>query len=369
MTADPLRSALEAAQAELLDIHRDKSINADKALAIIDDALATKPQLVTDSQRDTLLGVARDLATHCGLPAMADHIERALAAKPAEMAVERKRYVSDEESKGEYAKQSLPAHPTESAGKSPEAAGEDQANAERYRHLREFKGEHVVCRVNRDSDEGGYIILVGEAADAAIDAETQRSGDDYTINPITGAARPKAHPTSNATLSDETPFPMNVYLRDENELAAFVQEQLNKWIGKAGVGAVQPQISPVAQRSEASKQGGAALPDATTAPEERQVSNLRQSSDPTPDAARVLASSPGAESTGCGVLVGGALVAWFADPEEAEEWGRDHYFGQWLTWRTKPPEIIPLTPEEYAECQRVAAEMSDWFAEKTKDES
>ena len=60
---------------------------------------------------------------------------------------------------------------------------------------------------------------------------------------------------------------------------------------------------------------------------------------------------------GSAVLVGGCLVAWFADPEQAVEWARENYFGNWLTWRAKYPEIVPLTPEELAVCEQRAAEL------------
>lgn len=54
---------------------------------------------------------------------------------------------------------------------------------------------------------------------------------------------------------------------------------------------------PVAQRPEVSDDGSAAVHDAKAEPQERQLSKLRQSSDSSPDAARVLAISPGDQSS------------------------------------------------------------------------
>jgi hypothetical protein len=39
-----------------------------------------------------------------------------------------------------------------------------------------------------------------------------------------------------------TPFPMNVYIRDEAELAAFVNEQLARWIGLATQPGTRPSV-------------------------------------------------------------------------------------------------------------------------------
>ena len=54
----------------------------------------------------------------------------------------------------------------------------------------------------------------------------------------------------------------------------------------------------------------------------------------------------------------GQIMAWFAEfTEEAREWCTENYFGEWLVWRARPPEIVPLTEAEYAEVQREAAEI------------
>lgn len=65
---------------------------------------------------------------------------------------------------------------------------------------------------------------------------------------------------------------------------------------------------------------------------------------------------------GTAVIVGGQVVAWFAEfNEEATDWCRDNYFGQWLTWRAKFPETIPLTEEEELEVQKRVAEFTAFF--------
>ena len=65
---------------------------------------------------------------------------------------------------------------------------------------------------------------------------------------------------------------------------------------------------------------------------------------------------------GTAVLVGGQIVAWFADfNEESADWCRDNYFGQWLTWRATYPETVPLTDEEEREVQKKVAEFTAFF--------
>ena len=65
------------------------------------------------------------------------------------------------------------------------------------------------------------------------------------------------------------------------------------------------------------------------------------------------------DGLGAAVIVRGQVVAWFADfTEEAREWCIENYFGEWLTWRAKPPEIVPLTEAEYDEAMRKGAELA-----------
>jgi hypothetical protein len=64
------------------------------------------------------------------------------------------------------------------------------------------------------------------------------------------------------------------------------------------------------------------------------------------------------EPIGIAVFVQGKAVAWFADwTEETRDWCTENYFGQWLTWRAKPPELIPLTAEESAANEQRAMDL------------
>lgn len=65
---------------------------------------------------------------------------------------------------------------------------------------------------------------------------------------------------------------------------------------------------------------------------------------------------------GAAVIVRGQTVAWFADfTEEAREWCTENHFGEWLTWRAKPPEIVPLTEAEYDEAMQKGKELAAAF--------
>ena len=58
-------------------------------------------------------------------------------------------------------------------------------------------------------------------------------------------------------------------------------------------------------------------------------------------------------------------IAWFAEFDDlAEAWCREHAFGRWLTWRSTAPVMIPLTPEEAAECERRGKELAAKLAPK-----
>ncbi len=60
------------------------------------------------------------------------------------------------------------------------------------------------------------------------------------------------------------------------------------------------------------------------------------------------------------IVVNGKIVAWFDEfNEEAREWCTENYFGQWLAWKAKPPEMIPLTQEELKEAEHRA---KNWLA-------
>ncbi len=51
---------------------------------------------------------------------------------------------------------------------------------------------------------------------------------------------------------------------------------------------------------------------------------------------------------GFAVRVGGRIVAWFADPEDAGDWATDTHFGQWLMHPCRLPDAPPFTPEQIA---------------------
>lgn len=66
---------------------------------------------------------------------------------------------------------------------------------------------------------------------------------------------------------------------------------------------------------------------------------------------------------GAAVVVRGVVVAWFAEfNESARDWCTHNHFGEWLAWRAKPPEIVPLTKSEYDEAMREANELAELFA-------
>jgi hypothetical protein len=68
------------------------------------------------------------------------------------------------------------------------------------------------------------------------------------------------------------------------------------------------------------------------------------------------------DGLGTAVLVDGDIVAWFSEfTEEARDWCSENYFGRWLTWRSKPPEIVPLTHEELKQAEAKAAELAEFF--------
>lgn len=76
----------------------------------------------------------------------------------------------------------------------------------------------------------------------------------------------------------------------------------------------------------------------------------------------------GAVTSGLGsaVIVDGRIVAWFAEPNETtDDLCRGLWFGRWLTWRAKPPELVPLTQAEYEGAMRWAESTAAKIAEKT----
>jgi hypothetical protein len=63
------------------------------------------------------------------------------------------------------------------------------------------------------------------------------------------------------------------------------------------------------------------------------------------------------EIGGVAIRVGGAMVAWFADPDQAVDWARENYFGQWLMNPCSIPNRPPFTPEQIEAAKKRAEEM------------
>ena len=83
--------------------------------------------------------------------------------------------------------------------------------------------------------------------------------------------------------------------------------------------------------------------------------------DTKPEAPNEAAGAASALDDGLGaaVLVRGEVVAWFAHlTEETREWCTENHFGEWLTWRAKPPELVPLTEAEYDAAMKAGAELA-----------
>lgn len=73
----------------------------------------------------------------------------------------------------------------------------------------------------------------------------------------------------------------------------------------------------------------------------------------------VESTDAGTKKLGSAVIVGGQVVAWFAEfTEDAHDWCTRNYFGQWLTWRAMAPEVVPLSTAEYDEAMRRGAELA-----------
>ena len=61
---------------------------------------------------------------------------------------------------------------------------------------------------------------------------------------------------------------------------------------------------------------------------------------------------------GTAILVDHTAVAWFAELDEyAEAFCRTNWYGRWMPWQAMKPNLIPLTPTEYAEAQRKGKEL------------
>lgn len=68
------------------------------------------------------------------------------------------------------------------------------------------------------------------------------------------------------------------------------------------------------------------------------------------------------------VLVGGGAAAWFISPEDAHEWARENYFGQWLIAPYSIPAKPIFTEEQIQEAYKKAEEMIALFKEKPEAE-
>jgi len=62
-------------------------------------------------------------------------------------------------------------------------------------------------------------------------------------------------------------------------------------------------------------------------------------------------------------------VAIFRYEEHAEEWGRDNYFGQWLTREIEIPAIPFATEEEWAEARKEGAKLALKFKQLPEAEA
>ena len=72
------------------------------------------------------------------------------------------------------------------------------------------------------------------------------------------------------------------------------------------------------------------------------------------------AESASTDGLGAAIIVRGQVVAWFANfTEAARDWCTENHFGEWLAWRARPPEIVPLTEAEYDEAMRAGAELAE----------
>lgn len=72
------------------------------------------------------------------------------------------------------------------------------------------------------------------------------------------------------------------------------------------------------------------------------------------------ASAP-AELEGVAIRVAGKVVAWFAKPEDAEEWARDVHFGEWLMHPCSIPDRPPFSEEQLAQARVLGEELLKHF--------
>lgn len=79
------------------------------------------------------------------------------------------------------------------------------------------------------------------------------------------------------------------------------------------------------------------------------------------DAATPSEAHPG--YPGVAVVAGGAMVAWFNDPEAAEAWATENHFGNWLMHPCVLPHVPPFSKEHIAAARARAEELYVLFGE------
>jgi hypothetical protein len=63
------------------------------------------------------------------------------------------------------------------------------------------------------------------------------------------------------------------------------------------------------------------------------------------------------ELPGFVVVISGTYIAWFQDKDQAAEWARDNYFGQWLLHEYSIPVKPLFTPEEIEAAKKEAQKL------------
>lgn len=64
------------------------------------------------------------------------------------------------------------------------------------------------------------------------------------------------------------------------------------------------------------------------------------------------------------VVIGVGIVAWFADPEQAQEWATENHFGKWLMYPYMLDNKPPFTPEQLAAAEARGKELQSLFQSK-----
>lgn len=64
------------------------------------------------------------------------------------------------------------------------------------------------------------------------------------------------------------------------------------------------------------------------------------------------------------MVIGVGIVAWFADPEQGQEWATDNHFGNWLMHPYFLDNKPPFTPEQIAGAEERAKKLQALFQSK-----